>query len=655
MIRGYAKVAHAVAGIILPACLLTIAAPPLSAATPQTAPLAGPNILGWGTTEPGAVAIDGTHVWVSSPTSSSITEYSESTGAYIKSLLSPSYGFIGGIGPMTADQAHLWVVTSAGLDEISTASGSIVKVIPNTANSNPANSSITDDGTNVWLADQTNSTIHEIDASSGDAVQSIPTQPDTGQISSDGTHVFLTTGSSVNEYLASTGALVRTVSYNTSPGSDTGSVASTGAYFWVTRSDMRQLLEFDASSGTQVRAVDIPNTIENVDGLSVSGPTLTAVDGTPYGCGGSSGVATFSASTGVLLTSWPVAAINSCSNNFPGPAFATNSNDIWLARSNPSKITEYSLLTGSKVTNLPTSSQYHIDLNALQDQFAFIVSDASHVWYLDGQGGVGVVNASTGAFTTRITSIGGKPLHPIALSDNGTDVFIENGIGQIVELDDATGGFVQLIKLPSGEDCADDIAASTKFIWSACPSGAIYVLAITGSFSENAMSGCAAVCDLSGWPVFVTASSSGAWSNGNLFNTMHLLSFSPKTGKFKKELLSTSFRYPVAMTSDASNVFVVQNGAVTRVSASTGDYAVRQPDIGNTDNGYITGVATDGTHLWSANMTNNTVVETTIATGKIDRVLSSARYGFSAPQAISVSAGKVWVLNNSSITEFPAT
>jgi hypothetical protein len=56
-------------------------------------PLNGPRVFGWGFAGPGAIADDGTHVWVANGGNSTVSELSASTGALVKVLAGARYKF----------------------------------------------------------------------------------------------------------------------------------------------------------------------------------------------------------------------------------------------------------------------------------------------------------------------------------------------------------------------------------------------------------------------------------------------------------------------------------------------------------------------------------------------------------------------------------
>ena len=62
---------------------------------------------------PGAIASDGTHVWVTNELGESVTELDAATGALGKVLAGPSYEFAAP-GAVASDGTHVWVTNSDG-------------------------------------------------------------------------------------------------------------------------------------------------------------------------------------------------------------------------------------------------------------------------------------------------------------------------------------------------------------------------------------------------------------------------------------------------------------------------------------------------------------------------------------------------------------
>ncbi len=88
------------------------AATPAAAAVPRAA-LKGVNVLGWGVSQPRALANDGKHVWVANIGGSSVIELSASTGQMVRVISGASYQFNEPFA-ITADGTHVWVANMIG-------------------------------------------------------------------------------------------------------------------------------------------------------------------------------------------------------------------------------------------------------------------------------------------------------------------------------------------------------------------------------------------------------------------------------------------------------------------------------------------------------------------------------------------------------------
>jgi len=87
-------------------------------------------------------------------------------------------------------------------------------------------------------------------------------------------------------------------------------------------------------------------------------------------------------------------------------------------------------------------------------------------------------------------------------------------------------------------------------------------------------------------------------------------------------------------------------GALVKVIASS-SYGFNSP----------LAIASDGTHVWAANASGNSVTELSASTGALVDVIDSSSYGFNSPSAIASDGTHVWVANASgnSVTELSAS
>ena len=202
---------------------------------------------------------------------------------------------------------------------------------------------------------------------------------------------------------------------------------------------------------------------------------------------------------------------------------------------------------------------------------------------------------------------------PVAISSDGSDVWVANESGNsVTELDAATGGLVQV--LSGSNDGFHDptgISADGTHVWVANEGESVTEL--------NASTG-----------VLVRVIST---------------TFGPTSG-------------PYAVSSDGTNVWVSDpaNNSVTEIGAASG--GVVQVISGSSygfDDPFA--ISSDGTDVWVANDGGNSVTELSAATGGLVQVISNSSYGFDNPLAVSSDGTNVWVENptSDSVTELNAT
>lgn len=169
---------------------------------------------------PVGISDDGSHVWVADAADNSITELDASTGALVQVLGGPSYGFDQPIA-VSSDGTHVWVVdlspSAPAVTELDASSGAIVATIPTSAFL-PFPVAIDADGTHVWVANPGD--VAELDASDGALVRVIDVSSGLNGgieggmgVSSDGVDVWVSneSASTLSEISASSGAVLRTL------------------------------------------------------------------------------------------------------------------------------------------------------------------------------------------------------------------------------------------------------------------------------------------------------------------------------------------------------------------------------------------------------------------------------------------------------------
>ena len=198
-------------------------------------------------TNPGAIAFDGTNIWVANSQSSSVTKLLASTGATVGTFTDP-------VGPPTGlafDGTNIWVLNNAGYSAI----GSVTKLLASTGaavGTYPvaAPSGIIFDGTNIWVTDasQSGSSVTKLLASTGELMGTYALSgvyP--GAMAYDGTNIWVAnygTGT-VTKLLASTGATVGLYPVGATP----SAIAFDGTNIWVTNSQGSSVTKLLASTG----------------------------------------------------------------------------------------------------------------------------------------------------------------------------------------------------------------------------------------------------------------------------------------------------------------------------------------------------------------------------------------------------------------------
>jgi YVTN family beta-propeller protein len=144
---------------------------------------------------------------------------------------------------VSSDGTHVWVTNESGttISEIQASSGTVINTIA--VGSRPAG--VSSDGTHVWVANEGSDTVSEIEASSGTVIRTIPVGSRPGGISSDGTHVWVGDIGEhrVSEIAASTGTVINTIPVGSHP----AGVSSDGTHVWVANLDENTVSEISTS------------------------------------------------------------------------------------------------------------------------------------------------------------------------------------------------------------------------------------------------------------------------------------------------------------------------------------------------------------------------------------------------------------------------
>jgi YVTN family beta-propeller protein len=251
---------------------------------------------------------------------------------------------------VSSDGAHVWVADQGQntVSEIQASSGNVIRTI----GVGSAPSGVSSDGTDVWVANLTGDTVSEIEASSGTVVRSIPVGSFPEGVSSDGTHVWVGNygEDTVSEIEASSGTVLRTIHVRRPQG-----VSSDGTHVWVASHAENTVSEIEASSGNVIRTI--------------------AVGSDPWGV-------------------------------------SSDGTQVWVTNQGEETVSEISVSSGTVIRTIPVAG-YLWGLS----------SDGTHVWVSNSDGDtVSEIQASSGT-VIRTIHAGGQP---IAASSDGIHVWVAN-------------------------------------------------------------------------------------------------------------------------------------------------------------------------------------------------------------------------------------
>ncbi len=256
---------------------------------------------------------------------------------------------------VSSDGTHVWVANEeeGTVSEIEASSGTLIRTIPVGRNPNGVSS----DGTHVWVTNSTEATVSEIEASSGTVIRTIPVGANPEGVSSDGSHVWVThygAENTVSEIEASSGTVIRTIPV----GLDPQGVSSDGTHVWVTNEGEETVSEIEASSGTVIRTIHI--------GVA---PTGVSSDGT----------------------------------------------HVWVASIAEDTVSEIEASSGEVIRTIPAGPEPY-----------GVSSDGTHVWVTNlGENTVSDIEASSGTVIATLT-IAGEDAELVGVSSDGTHVWVTN-------------------------------------------------------------------------------------------------------------------------------------------------------------------------------------------------------------------------------------
>jgi YVTN family beta-propeller protein len=506
---------------------------------------------------------------------------------------------------ISSDGTHVWVANYQGnsVTEINASTGAIVQTI----NVGSSPQSISSDGTHVWVANSGGNSVTELNASTGAIVQTINVGSEPGAISSDGTYVWVANsgGNSVTELNALTGAVVQTVNVGSSP----SGISSDGTHVWVANDLSNSVTELNALTGAVVQTVNVGS---NPSGISSDGTHVWVANS--QGNEGNS-VTELNASTGAV-----VQTINVGSE--PG-AVSSDGTFVWVANSGSDSVTELDTSTGAVIKTI-----------AIGAESVGVSSDGTHVW---------VANFSNSSVTELVASTGtlvqtfGLFSQPQDISSDGTNVWVANGSDDsVVELDASTGAVVRTINVGS---YLFGISSDGAHVWvtNLSNNSVTEITASTGTIVQT--------INVGNGPKGISSDGTHVWVANSGGNSVTELNAS--TGAIVQTINVGS--NPQSISSDGTHVWVANSGgnSVTELNASTGA-VVQTINVSR----YPDGISSDGTHVWVANYQTNSVTEINASTGAVVQTLGL----YSSPLAISSDGIHVWVAgyNSTSVTELNA-
>ena len=280
--------------------------------------LTGINELGWSFNGPTAASADGTHVWVVNDNGADVNEFVESTGAYVRTIVTAP------------------IDSSLPVD-------------------------VASDGSHVWVANEVDQSVAMISASTGAVVKHIKlgqlgvsSGPDALALA--GTHVWVAlskglfgerSGNAVAELRASDGSQVRRLSAATYRFNDPCAISKVGGQIWVANCSGNSITVLSASTGHLVKVLrGTAYGFNEPDSIAVSGSHAWIAN-----FGGNS-VTELAAATGSVI-----AVARSVSYGFKHPsAVATDGTDVWVANASGKSVTELNASTRGLVRVIAGSS-----------------------------------------------------------------------------------------------------------------------------------------------------------------------------------------------------------------------------------------------------------------------------------------------------------
>ena len=254
---------------------------------------------------------------------------------------------------------------------------------------------ITSDGTHVWVANDGDSTVSEINASTGSVTNTISVGSLPVGITSDGTHVWVANNgdSTVSEINPLTDSVISTIQVGRFP----YGITSDGTHVWVANNLDSTVSEINASTGSIVGS---PISVGSYPcGITSDGTHVWVANN------GDSTVSEINASTGSIVGS-PISV-----GTHP-VGITSDGTHVWVTNAGDSTVSEINASTHSVISTISVGLVPY-----------GITSDGTHVWVTNaGDNSVSEIDASTHSVISTI-SVGS---FPIGITSDGTHVWVAN-------------------------------------------------------------------------------------------------------------------------------------------------------------------------------------------------------------------------------------
>jgi hypothetical protein len=281
-------------------------------------------------------------------------------------------------------------------------------------------------GTTVWITNDGNNTVTELDALNGHFIRSVSGASGdfnaSGLIAADRYHVWIPSASSIAELNVGNGS-VKVLNEHGHGLNYPAAIADDGTHVWIT-SGVDSLIELDAGTGRWIRTITLPGDSASGSGISVSGNNVWVE--------GSSMVVEINAGNGSVVFQQHLG---------DGNAIVDDGTHVWvsdLGLANP----------GGSIIELDADNGHTVDTianrNGALQSISAIAACGSHVWVANrsNQSSVIELNAATGQWVNVISSSDYDLNQPWSMAVAGNDLWIANagsvlggsGYGSVTEL-----------------------------------------------------------------------------------------------------------------------------------------------------------------------------------------------------------------------------